>query len=99
MSEKILNVYEFQTENNQISYIYSQNKKKDYLGFDYYILSKNDSLEPIIYEAGNTLDILQSNNIKLNPIKKDSMKYQKFLLELNKVLNNLQKKEKATIRK
>lgn len=99
MSEKILNVYEFQSDTNEISYIYSTKKKKDYLGFDYYILSKDDNLEPTIYEAGNTLDLLQSNDIKLIPITKDSLQYQKFLLELNRGLNNIQKKEKATSRK
>ena len=42
MSEKILNVYEFQAKNNQNSYIYSLRKNKDHLSFNYYILTKNE---------------------------------------------------------
>ena len=99
MSEKILNVYEFQAENDQISYIYSLRKNKDHLGFNYYILTKNEESQPIVYEVGNTLDILQTNDIKLIPIKKDSIKYQKFLLELNQALNNNSQKEKVVSRK
>lgn len=99
MNEKISNVYEFESEPNKISYIYSLKQNKDYLGFNYYILTKDENSEPIICEAGNTLEILQTNNANLIPITKNSTRYKKFLLELTKGLNNMQKKEKVTSRK
>ena len=99
MSEKILNVYEFQLDDNKNSYIYSLEKKENALQFKYYILTKNDNLEPIICEAGNILDILQTNNIKLTPVKRDNVKYQKFLIELEEGIKNSKNKEKVTVKK
>lgn len=99
MSENILNVYEFQSENNTKSYIYSLKKDKYDLSFKYYILTKDDNLESTIYESSNTLDRLQTNNIKLIPIEKDSTNYQEFLVELKQVLKKIQPKEKVTCKK
>lgn len=98
MSEKVVNVYEFQSENGGDSFIYSVKKAEDPLGFNYYILAKNETNEPVIYHAGNTVKTLQANGIHLTPIPKNTEKYKLFLKELLEALNN-QKKERSLSRK
>ena len=99
MDERILNVYEFKSNKSKQSYIYSVRKEEDNLGYKYYILTENNNNEKIIYEADNTLNILQSNNIELTPIKKDTQKYKDFLIKLLSVLNKNIKKEEVLNRK
>lgn len=95
MIEKIVNIYSLKLDNRKSSYIYSLKKNDDYLGFEYYILTKNKKEEPIIYEITDIITLLQSANISLTPINKNSPKYQMFLKELSIALNNQQiKKEK-----
>lgn len=98
MNEKIVNVYKFESEKGIHSYIYSLKKQDDFLGFDYYILTKNND-KPIIYEATNTIEILQSNNVNLIPIDKKDKEFTIFLKELLTVINNTQKKEEIPSRK
>lgn len=90
MSEKIENIYKFESEEGQFSYIYSLKKQNDFLGFDYYILSTKNN-EPIIYEANNTIDLLQSNNINLIPIKRNTEEFKVFLHDLLTAISNNQK--------
>lgn len=95
MEEQILNIYEFKSNTSKQSYIYSV--KKDNLGYKNYILTKNANNEKVIYEADDTLNILQSNNIELTKIQEDNPKYKEFLSELSSVLNkNIQKEEVLT---
>lgn len=97
MIEKIVNIYSLKLDNRKSSYIYSLKKNDDYLGFEYYILTKNKKEEPIIYEITDIITLLQSANISLTPINKNSPnpEYQMFLNELSIALNNQQiKKEK-----
>lgn len=98
MNEKILNVYKFQTDNNQKSYVYTLKKDDDNLGFDYFILAKT-SEETTIYEAKNALKVFQNNNIELIPIRKNTKEYEIFLLELQSYLKNNEKKEAVISRK
>ena len=98
MNKEIMNVYEFKTKNNTKSYksyIYSLEKKEEDLNFKYYILTKDDNLESTIYEANNTLNMLQLNNIQLIPIEKNSPSYQKFLEELQETLEKITNQKKA----
>ena len=95
MNKEIMNVYEFETKNNTKSYIYSLEKKEEDLNFKYYILTKDDNLESTIYEANNTLNMLQLNNIQLIPIEKNSPSYQKFLEELQETLEKITNQKKA----
>lgn len=99
MNEKIVNVYELKSEFEKESYIYSLKKKEDYLGFNYYILMKDENNEITIIETENPLKILQNNDVNLIPITKDNPKYQIFLSELLLGLNNIEKKEGALSRK
>ena len=39
MSEKVVNVYEFELENKKQFFMYSVKKEEDSLGFNYYILT------------------------------------------------------------
>lgn len=96
MEEKVVNVYEFKLENGKESYIYSSNKQSDSLRFNYYILTRDENDEPIVYDAGNTIKTLQNNKINLIPIEKENKKYKVFLSELLSALNNIEKK-KATL--
>lgn len=98
MSEKVVNVYEFELENKKQFFMYSVKKEDDSLGFNYYILTKNDANEPVIYDAGNTIKTLQANAIHLNPIVKNNEKYNLFLKELLTALNN-KPKERPLSRK
>lgn len=98
MNEKIVNIYEILLENSKQSFVYSIKKQDDSLGFNYYILTKNDSNEPVIYDAGNTIKTLQANKIHLNPVNRDTEKYNLFLKELLIALNN-KPKEKPLSRK
>lgn len=97
MEEKIMNVYKFELDENLQSYIYSVKKDNDFLGFDYYVLSKNKKNEINIYEATNTIKLLHSNNINLIPISKFEDEYNIFITDLSKAMNN--KKEETLIRK
>ena len=95
MSEKIVNVYEFHSKNTQKSYIYTLKKDGNKLGFDYFILTKNNQ-EIKIYEAKNEFKNFQNNDIKLIPIKKETEEYKEFLEEL---LSYNEKKEEVLSRK
>jgi len=99
MSEKIENVYEFKTETGMLSYMYSLKKQEDYLGFDYYVLTKNEKNEAIIVKTGNPISILQNSGIDLSPIEKDNPKYHIFLSELLDAMNPPKEKETISSRK
>ena len=99
MNEKIVNVYELKSDLKQKSYIYSLRKQEDYLGFDYYILSKNEENMPFIIEADNPLNLLQNSNVNLVPITKDSQEYETFINELSLALNTTETKESILSRK
>ena len=94
MNKKIVNVFELKTEEaEKRSYIYSIKDQDDYLGFDYYILTKNENNEPTIIETEDPLNLLNNNNVNLVPISQDNPKYQEFILELSIAQQNQEKKK------
>lgn len=99
MSEKIENVCKFQSEDTGKSYIYSLRKEEDSLGYDYYILTKNQDNQFINYRTDNTIKLLHDNGIELVRIKEDDPQYKEFLYELLEAMNNKPKKEEALSRK
>lgn len=83
-NEKIINVYEFEMPNQKNSYMYSMKNNKD-ISYTYYVLTENKENQMTNYEIGNTLDVLQKNNIKLIPIKNNKERYEQFLEKFNKI--------------
>ena len=92
MSEKIENVFIFQNKQGNETYIYSLKKDDDELGYDYYLLTKDDDNNFTIHGSVNTIKLLQLNNIKLTPIQKSNPRYVIFLSELLIALNNEKEK-------
>lgn len=101
MSEKIENVFTFQNQQGEETYIYSLKKENDKLGYDYYLLFKDNNNHFTIYESVNTIKLLQINNIQLIPITKNNPKYIIFLSELFTALDNEKENQpkEAMIRK
>lgn len=100
-NEKIIKIYRFESPNQTTSYIFSSMNPKDYLRFRYHILTQNQENEPIIYEANNTIELLQKNKINLISIPKDqeNPEYQIFLTKLSEVTDKRKKKEEVFSRK
>jgi hypothetical protein len=92
MEEKLVNIYGFKLEDNTESYIYSLKEQEKSLNYKYYILTRDENDDPIIYDAGNAIKTLQNNKINLIPIKENNEKYKIFLKELSSALNNTQKR-------
>jgi hypothetical protein len=92
MEEKLVNIYGFKLEDNTESYIYSLKEQENSLNYKYYILTRDENDDPIIYDAGNAIKTLQNNKINLIPIKENNEKYKIFLKELSSALNNTQKR-------
>ncbi len=96
MNDKIVNVYKLKLLEGQDSFIYSLKKTNDPLGFQYYILIKNEKNEPMIYDAGNAIKILQNQGTYLIPVKKEEAQYEQFLSELLYALNQNQKESQLS---
>lgn len=99
MNEIIENIYTFKSEQGTSSYIYSLRKEEDYLGYDYYFLTKDPNNNPIIYETINPIFFLQNNQLNIIPIQKNTVEYKEFLNELSIAKNNIPKKEEVLSRK
>ena len=99
MSEKIENVYTFQNKQGDETYIYSLKKENDNLGYDYYLLMKDENNHFTIFGSINTIKLLQINNIQLIPIQKNNPKYTIFLEELLTVLKQESKQKEVVSRK
>lgn len=100
MSKKIINVYKVKSENGFDTYIYSTKKQNDNLGYNYYILAKDENNIPTIYETVDTINLLHSNDINLKQIDENNKEeYKKFLAEFLIAINNTKEKEEVPSRK
>ena len=100
MSKKIINIYKFKSETGIDSYIYSTRKTTDNLGYNYYLLTRDENNIPTIYETVNTIKLLHSNELNLKPIdEKNSEEYKKFLSEFLVAINTPKEKEEVLSRK
>ena len=92
MSEIIENIYTFKSEQGTNSYIYSIRRTDDYLGYDYYLLTKdkNDNYTII---AINPIYFLQNSQLNITPIHKNTPEYELVLKELEREIKNINKKE------
>lgn len=87
MEDKIINVYSYNSQTAGKAYIYSERKPESHLGYNYFILTKDESDNYYIIEEPSPLESLQINNIKLNKLNKDTEEYQEFISILNNVTN------------
>lgn len=93
MSEIIENIYYFITKEGTKSYIYSLKKLNDPLGYDYYLLTKDNDNNAVIYETINVLSFLQNNRLNIIPVKKGTEEYEEVLEKISTIMSNNEKIE------
>lgn len=94
VSNKISNVYRFKDKGRSNCFIYSVKSSNNQLGFEYFILAKNDENESNIYSIGNTLNVLETIDADIEPVTKNSEAYQTFIIDLFQTLHKDPKQDK-----
>ena len=84
---------------DSVGTVVGKNRFNDNLGYDYYLLMKDENNHFTIFGSINTIKLLQINNIQLIPIQKTNPKYTIFLEELLTALKQESKQKEVVSRK